>query len=509
MVPERNAKSIMRKILMIVISLLVILTQLGFLYLLVKARDVEWLTIIVSIIGVICVIDMFNNNICSTYKMMWIILILIFPFGGSLLYLLLGNQRSFPKRRSKKVNEYIKMHNNNNGVLDELKKVDPVAYKHASIINNNRGLSIYNKTDVKFYNDIEEKHYAVLEDIKNAKRYIFIEMFIISEGRMLDELYNELKIKGEEGIEIKILYDDIGSKMIHKRKFEKRFKEIPNLKIFTYEPLGIIFNPSVNLRNHRKNIIIDGEIGYTGGDNIADEYANWKEKYGHWRDNALRIEGDAVYSMLSMFSETWYMSTKEMLNINKYKSEKVFNICNRYVMPYCDGPTGNSNTGYEVYSSIAMNATKYLYISTPYFIIDNEFIDDLIMIAKSNVDVRIMVPGIPDKKIVYLLTQSHYGRLLENGIKIYEYSPGFNHAKNYICDDKYSVVGTINIDYRSLYLHFENAIIMVDEENTKKIKEDYLNTLEKCTEIKYDDWKNRSLFKKIIQFILKIFSPLL
>jgi len=228
---------------------------------------------------------------------------------------------------------------------------------------------------------------------------------------------------------------------------------------------------------------------------------------------AMAFVGDAVYSLLSMFSETWYMSSREMLNVNKYKYISSDNVNNKnysnLVMPYCDGPTGQSNTGYEIYSTMIMNATDYLYISTPYFIIDKEFIDKLILAKKSNVDVRIMLPGIPDKKLVFMLTQAHYGRLLKNGIKIYEYTPGFNHAKNFICDDLYSICGTINIDYRSLYLHFENAVMVINKDITTEMKEDYLKTIEECKEISYDEWKNRPIYKKIVQFILRIFSPLL
>ena len=506
---KKKTKDIIKIVLLILFTILLILLQLALIYFIYKSKSNKWITLVMYTIGLISIINMFNNSLCSTYKVIWTIVIFLMPFSGSLLYLLFGNQRSFPKRRSRKVNEYLMLQKPNNQNLDKLADVDPVLYKYASIINKNRGLSIYNNTNSSFYNIIERKFYDLLKDIENAEKYIFIEMFIISEGKMLDELYEVLKEKGNQGIEIKILYDDIGSKKTNKKHFEQRFLEIPNLSIHRYEPLGVVINPAKNLRNHRKNIVIDGIIGYVGGDNIADEYVNWKEKYGVWRDNAIRIEGDAVYSLLSMFSETWYMSSKEMININKYKCVENKIINNEYVMPYCDGPTGNSNTGYEIYTTMTLNANRYLYISTPYFIIDKEFIDNLILASKSNVDVRIMTPGIPDKKLVFMLTQAHYGRLLQNGVKIYEYSLGFNHAKNYICDDKYSVIGSINVDYRSLYLNFENAVLISSEKVTKEMKEDYLNTLTDCKEITYADWKNRPLYKKILQFILKIFSPLL
>ena len=349
----------------------------------------------------------------------------------------------------------------------------------------------------------------MIEDIKNAKKYIFIEYFIISSGILLNSLIDVLEKKGKEGVEIRICYDDFGSKLGLKNKDLNRIKLIPNLEIVKFAPLGLTINISANYRDHRKTVIIDGKIAYVGGDNLADEYANYKTRFGYWRDNAIRIEGEAVNNCLFSFAESWYLSTKKILDINEYKVIHKVEDSNNIVMPFGDGPTDRRNPAYDLYTSIADNAQNYLYISTPYLIIDPEFIDHICNACRSGVDVKVLIPGIPDKKTVYYLTQSHFGEILRAGGKIYKYSPGFNHAKNYICDDKYAVIGSINVDYRSLYLHFENGVYLSHDEEIIKMKEDFLNAISQSEEIDYNKWKNRPLLLKITQFILKLFSPLM
>ncbi len=508
---ERNSLPLLKKILLTIISIVILLMQIAFYYfLIVASRDVTWLNVTMKIIGVICVINMFNNDtMCSTYKLIWTIIILFFSFAGPLLYLLLGNQRSMPKRKNQKVQNYLSHHMPENKEMDELEKIDPTGYRFVKMVNTSTKFPVYRNTKVDFYSDIEKKFQTVIEDMKKAKKYIYIEMFIIATGKMLDEVIKVLEEKSQENIEIKILYDDVGSKVLLKKETYKRLENIKNLKIKNYEPLGLSINPAVNFRDHRKIIIIDGKIGYVGGDNISDEYANWVTKYGKWRDNALRIEGDAVDSLLVMFSETWFMSSKEMIDIDEKKQVKTEYASESFVFPYSDGPTDDINPAYDLYSSMTLNAQKYLYISTPYLAIDDGFIDNIVNACKSGVDVRILVPGIPDKKIVYQITKSFYGKILKAGGKIYEYTPGFNHAKNYICDDKYAIVGTINVDYRSLYLHFENAILLINDQTINEMKNNFLEDLSQSKEIKYEEWNKRPIFSKILQFILRIFSPLI
>lgn len=507
---ERENRSLLKKTLFIIITILLLFIQLYLFYILFfETSKIKWLYIIVVILGIICVINLFDKKMNNSYKLIWTILILILPFTGTLLYLFFGNERSFPKTKSKKIKEALREYYSfDNNYLNDLKSIDPIAYKHSMIISNNTNLQIHSNTSVLFYSDILEKHKKMLEDIKQAKKYIFIEFFIINNGKLLDSLIDALYEKALENVEIKICYDDVGSKFGLKDNSFDKIKEFKNVSINKFAALGYALDLSVNYRDHRKCVIIDGNIAYIGGDNLADEYANLKDKYGYWRDNAVRIEGECVFNTLISFAESWYISTKEILDIKKYQGNSKI-LSNNIVTPFMDGPTDENNPASDLYTSIANNAKDYLYISTPYLIIDNEFLNHLCNAAKSGVDVIILVPGVPDKKLVYILTESNFGKLLEAGVKIYKYTPGFNHAKNYICDDLYAVIGSINLDYRSLYLHFENGVYIYNDSEIIKMKENFLYDLTFSEEIKLKDWKKRKWYKKIIEFILKMFSPLM
>ncbi len=507
---ERENKSVIKKIFISLIALILFLVQAFLLYLLLfETSNIRWLYIIVELIGLIIVIYLFDRKMTSSYKLIWTILILIMPFTGTLIFLFFGNERTFPKEKSRKIKEalkefYVEKPDN----FNIIKEFNPIAYKHTMIVNNGCDLPAYTNTLVKFYSNIEEKHNDMLKDMMEAKQYIFMEFFIMSNGTMFNSLMEVLEKKASEGIEIKICYDDFGSKFGLKENSFNKIKKYDNVKINKFAALGYALDFSVNYRNHRKNVIIDGKIAYSGGDNLADEYANYKTKYGYWRDNAVRLEGEAVTNNLIIFAESWYISSKEVLDINIYKNKESIKTTN-IVMPYGDGPTDQRNPASDLYTSITNNAQKYLYISTPYLIIDNEFIDHLCNAAKSGVDVRILVPGVPDKKIVYILTESHFGSLLKAGVKIYKYTPGFNHAKNYICDDLFSVVGSINLDYRSLYLHFENGVYIFNDEAIIKMRDNFLEDLSQSEEVTFDKWKKRKWYKRMIEFIVKMFSPLM
>lgn len=507
---ERSTINILKKLIYFVISLILLSIQLFLYYLVfIAASKNSWIYLIVTIFGFICVISIFDKKMSSSFKLIWTIIILLFPFVGTILYVLYGNERSFPLYKSKKIHKVMSELIVRDNQLDKIKEYDSVAYKHTLITHYGTDLPVHTNTKTKFYSDIKDKHNDMIKDMKNAKKYIFMEYFIMSKGVLLNEIIDVLKQKGEEGVEIKICYDDFGSKLGLKKKDIKRFKEIPNLEIVDFEPLGLTIKISANYRDHRKLVIVDGNIAYLGGDNIADEYANLKSRFGHWRDNAIRIEGDAVDNCLYSFIESWYLSTKKILSFDKYKFTGESETTNNIVMPFADGPTDRRNPAHDLYTSITNNAKDYLYISTPYFIIDPEFIGHICNACRSGVDVRILVPGIPDKKTVYLLTESHFGEILRAGGKIYKYTPGFNHAKNYICDDKHAVIGSINVDYRSLYLHFENGVYLSNDHTIKEMKEDFLSSLDKSEELTYEKWKKRPLYMKVLQFILKLFSPLM
>ena len=506
---ERKTISFAKKIIVIIISIISLLIQLGLLYfVLFESSKIRWLYSIVVIMGIICVVYLFDNKMNSSYKLIWTILILVLPFTGTMLFLLFGNGKTFPKKKSKRIEEALKdNYNFDKNKIEEVKKIDSIAYKHLKVLNHGTNLPIQTNTNVLFYSDISKKHNDMIEDIRRAKKYIFIEFFVMNNGVLLEQLLDVLYLKAKEGIEIKICYDDVGSKIGLKRNSFDKIKNFDNVSISKFATLGYKLDISVNYRNHRKSVIIDGLIAYNGGDNLADEYANYKEKYGIWRDNAIRIEGDGVRNCLLVFAQSWYLSTNEALDIRNYITESKITSKN-IVTPFGDGPTGKYDPASDLYTSITNNASKYLYISTPYLIIDNEFINHLCNASISGVDVRILVPGIADKKLIYLMTESHFEKLLKAGVKIYRFTPGFNHAKNYICDDLYAVVGSINIDYRSLYLHFENGVYIYNDDEILKMKENFLNDLSVSEEVTLDAWNKRKWYKRVIAFILKMFAPL-
>lgn len=506
----RASLSIFKRIILVIVTLLLIALQALTLYSVIfTASQIQWLYILINIIGYCCVISLIDKDMVSSFKLIWIIIILIFPFVGTIFFITCGDGRTFPIRKVRKINEYLSQYMVKVNDLSTVKAFDETAYKHVSVVNNGCGFYPHTNTLVKYYSDIDLKLKDLLIDLKNATKYVFIEYFIISSGKMLDALMDVLEEITSRGVEVKIIYDDFGSKRGFKEKDLKRIKTMsPNLIITKFAPLGVSLNLAVNYRDHRKIVVIDGKIGYVGGDNIADEYANYITRFGKWRDNAIRMEGEAVDNLIFMFAETWYLSTKHKLEMNNYRtgySVKTDNL----VFPYDDGPTDSKNPAADLYTSMIQNAKKYIYISTPYFIIDQDFINNLILASKSGVDVKILIPGIPDKKTVYILTQAHFGKLLREGVKIYKYTPGFNHAKNFICDDKYATIGTVNVDYRSLYLHFENGVYIVNDETVNKLKQDFVKDIEQSTELTYEEWKKRKWYIKIYEFILKVFSTLM
>ena len=270
----------------------------------------------------------------------------------------------------------------------------------------------------------------------------------------------------------------------------------------------------LNNRSHRKICVIDGHTGFTGGINLADEYINRKKRFGHWKDTAVMLKGEAVWNMTAMFLHMWTVVTgsKDIPDFENYLPHKYHPDpfeSDGFVQPFCDSPLDGEVVGENVYMNIINRAKHYVYICTPYLIIDNEMMTALCLAAKSGVDVRIMTPGVPDKKMVFLLTQSYYEQLLEAGVRIYEYQPGFLHAKSFVCDDEIAVVGTINLDYRSLYLHFENGIWMYKNEVIRDILQDFVETLNYCDPISIDFCKNRNIFIRGFQSILRLFAPML
>ncbi len=510
---ERKTKSLFGKIFAVIFIIISLIIQLVFYYFLIfgiyifpNSAVFDVLNAFIMAISLIVVAQIYNRNINTSFKLTWTILILLFPLFGMFFYLFYGNHHSVPKKKSKLIRDYLSKREKI--ISPKLFNVDKETENIITGLEKTTQLNCYKNTNTEFFNDIIFKYQNLKEDLKKAKNYIFLEFFILAEGKMLDEIYQILKEKGNNGVKIYIIYDDVGSKPTFSNKTKEKFKNIENLRIKTYAPFGNRFSLTMNYRDHRKIVVIDGIIAYCGGDNLADEYIHEKQRFGFWRDNALKIEGEAVEGFVRMFLEMWYMTCKEKLSLEQFINKEQ-NIKNdNLVMPYADGPTYLEHPSYSLFLNLIASARETIYISTPYFIIDQEFINALCRALYNGVKVIIMTPSIPDKKSVYYLTREHYKDILKNGGKIYEFSPGFNHAKNIIIDNKYAFVGTVNIDYRSFFLHFECGVVLMHNKCIEEIKNDFENTLLKCEDITKEKWNKRPIYQRIIAFLLSFFSPL-
>ncbi len=501
--------AVIKTMISVIVSVAVFVLQLAFYVVLFAGVYSAWyLQLATGLMGFLVVIWLYRKDINPSYKLSWTIVILAMPMAGTLLYFLFGGGRNVPKRKAKKINAYLQpmiAHTHRIGVLEV---TDPRGAMLCKGLKDNSNMDAFTHTDTRFFATGAQKHAALLDDLMSATDYVYLEYFIISDGEVLSSIMQVLTERGRAGVRIKFIYDDIGSKKALSRKTKKALAAIPNLELCVYEPATLSINPRINYRDHRKIAVIDGRVAYMGGDNLADEYVGKKILYGHWRDNAMRFEGDAVHSVELLFAEVWFMSCGEKPEVKPY-------VCHEHikgdgvVFPFGDGPTNGRLPAYNLFRGLMSAAQKYLYISTPYLIIDNAFISSIKLAAEQGVDVKILVPHIPDKKLVFAMTRGHYGEILKAGGKIYEYTPGFNHAKNVITDDKYAFIGTVNCDYRSMLLHFECGALLVNNSEITKMRDDFLAAVEVSEEITLQKWKKRSLGAKIVEDTLSLLAPLL
>ena len=487
-----------------------------------------YLQTILDTISLIVVFWILNRNENPSYKLAWIIPILIFPIFGGLLYLIFGGHRTgrHIKKSMGKISKTTEgLFFQEPEILLEIKEKDLSAYRQVCYIgrgdidveNPVKSVSpypIYKNTTSEYLSPGEKKYERLLESIKNAKHFILLEYFIIQEGIMWNTILDILEEKVRDGVEIRILYDDLGCSL-----------KLPATYVETLNKKGIkcrVFNPFrahilettfMNNRDHRKIAVIDGHTAFTGGMNLADEYINETHPFGHWKDADIMLTGEAVWTFTVMFFQSWNLSGEfENINYQFYKPH-VYRTepfkSDGYVLPYADSPLDGECVGEMVYLNMIQRATKYLYISTPYLIMDNELTTALILAAKSGVDVRIATPGIYDKEFAKLYTQANYLSLIRGGVKIYEYTPGFLHSKTFVSDDDKATVGTINLDYRSLYLHFECGVFLYQTESVMELKEDYLRMLEYCNPITEETCLSTKWYIRFLRGVMKVFAPLM
>lgn len=470
-------------------------------------ENIGIITLFYSIFSILIVLQILKDSVRLSNDLPWIILILVFPIFGTILLITIGKNYSKSKLL-RKIFEYENKYNKNmiqdENIKEEIKnnKLDNLLY-----IVNGAKFPVTKNNKITYY-DFGEKFYPeLLKELKKAEKYIFMEYFIINKGKMWDGILEILKEKVKAGVEVRIIYDDMGSLALLSTKFPKELAKY-GIKCISFNKLTPFKGMFMNNRDHRKMTIIDGKVAFSGGLNISDEYININSPYGIWKDNAVKIEGEAVWNLTVMFLTLWNANTSEDFDITKFRFDfKSIKENKGFLVPYGVSPLHKDLIGEDVYINMINSAKDYLYIMTPYLVIDTDMVNSLCRAAKRGVDVRIIVPGIPDKKIVYTQTTSFFKILYYNGVKIYKYTKGFVHAKVFLSDDIRSVVGTINLDYRSLYLHFENGIYMENVDEIKNIKEDFNKTFNESCLLNEKDVKV-GFFKNLWQAILRLVAPM-
>jgi cardiolipin synthase len=466
-----------------------------------------------TILGVLVLIAIINAEGNPAFKMTWMLLVLAFPAAGSVFYVYMQispDTRVMRKRLSSERVETETYLRQDGRVLDAIWASRSANAGLAHFLYKQVGFPTYRNTSVRYFSSGEEKIKVLLEELAKAKKFIFLEYFIIAFGDVWDSVLEILKEKARSGVEVRVLYDGTCSVNLLPYRYPKELEKY-GIICKQSNPLKPFLSTVQNNRDHRKIVVIDGNVAFTGGVNLADEYVNITHPFGYWKDAAIMICGDAVVSFTMMFLQMWYVGDKKSGAYRRYSHGSDLPVKNGfgYVTPYGDSPLDNENVGEEVYFHILNHAKKYVHIMTPYLVLDNEMITTLTRVAKSGIDVSIILPSVPDKWYVFYLGKTYYSELISSGVRIYEYKPGFVHAKVFVSDDDTATVGSVNLDFRSLYLHFECGVFIYNNPEIKRIEADFQNTLKSCEKISIMEVHTRSLFSKIVGRVLRLFAPLM
>lgn len=493
----------------VIVQVAVIVVSFGFL------REqlgpfIRYVNLAFEIFSVLVVLYIIKSDINPVYKIPWIVVIMLFPLFGGVIYIVYGRYHFSKREIARNVRTMEKARNALDSrpyYNDEIKELDSDVYVQTEYLLNRADALAYRNTTARFFPLGEDMLPVMLEELEKAERFIFMEYFIIQEGKMLNPVIDILERKAAQGLEVRFMYDSFGSILKMPADFVTRMRK-KGIKCYEFNSFVTVYGSRYNNRDHRKICVIDGNVAFTGGVNLADEYINAKELYGHWKDTAIMLKGEAAWSMTVMFLSLWDGSFRKSDDFERFAPSRTFDYDDGYFIPYTDYPIDDEPVGKNVYLNMINRAKDHIYIMTPYLILDNVMVTALVNAAKSGVDVRIITPGIPDKKIAFMLTRSYYEVLTNSGVAIYEYTPGFVHAKIFEADDKLAVVGTINLDYRSLAHHYENAVLIYGSKVIEHIKADYNDTMKKSRRITYEESRIQSLPKRLLLPILRLFSPL-
>lgn len=464
------------------------------------------------IMGMVVVVYIINNNTNSDIKLTWIMLIMALPILGSAFYAFVKMQpgTTFLEKRLKDLSKEIKPYMlQDEKVLEKVRASKPANANLVSYLNNRVSFPMYRNTEIEYFSSGEEKFEKLKEELKKAESYIFMEYFIIEKGFMWGEILDILKEKVWQGVDVRVMYDGMCSMQALPYHYDKELKRA-GIKCKQFSPIRPVLSSHQNNRDHRKICVIDGNVAFTGGVNLADEYINVKERFGHWKDTAVMLTGEAVQSFTMMFLQMWNVTERKQEDYARYLTPKREVIRRElgYVLPYADNPFDRENVGELVYLHVLNHAKKYVHIMTPYLIVDDKMLSALEFAAGCGVEVIIIMPHIPDKWYAFAVAKTYYKRLLEAGVKIYEYTPGFIHAKVFVSDNDTATVGTVNLDYRSLFHHFECGAFIYNNQVVWEIEKDFQTTLGKCQRIEKKDLKGH-VFAKIIGKILRLVAPVM
>ena len=457
---------------------------------------------------------LYNSPMDSSAKLSWMLLISTFPMLGTIFYIWtqveLGHRRL--KRDLTKINyETAGLLEQDQKAIDDLQKENADSAAISNYLYKVGHYPVYENTSVEYFPLGEIKLPHMLEEIEKAEKFIFLEYFIVEEGHMWGKILDLLAKKAKAGVDVRVMYDGTCALSTLPYKYPKMLEKY-GIKCKMWEPIKPVITSSYNYRDHRKILVIDGKVGFCGGVNLADEYINEINRFGHWKDTAIMIKGAAVDSLTLMFLQMWTVSEKDKStdNFTNYLGLYDKDIkAKGYMMPYGDSPLNDHKIAERVYMDIINKAKDYVYITTPYLILDDPLRVALRYAAERGVDVRLVLPGIPDKNAIWALSKSHYKNLMDAGVKVYEYDPGFIHSKVFISDDIKAVVGTINLEYRSLYHHFECAVYMHGTSCLPDIKADMLDTIEKSRLVVPAKIYNGKTMLNLKGHLLKLVAPLL
>lgn len=493
-------------------------------------KNITFLSYFFSIIGVIALIYIVNSDENPAFKLSWAIPICAFPVFGIALYIFVAlntGNRSLQKKLGRRITETEVFLKTSKRVEDKLQKEDGQLKSLAHYIQTMNHFPAYDNTKVTFFSSGEEKLEDLLIELEKAEKFIFLEYFIINDGQVWQQILDILKKKVEQGVEVRVMYDGLCAVASMPFQYPKYLQSL-GIKAKMFAPIRPVLSTAQNNRDHRKILVIDGKVAYNGGINLADEYMNLKVRFGHWKDTAIKLEGDAVKSFTAMFLQMWnisetgsemydaYMETGDIALTDSsigqaYDDEKRITQVDEklgFVIPYNDDPTNRLDIAKEVFLDVISRSEKYVHIMTPYFIPDNELITALCFAARRGIDVKLIMPHIPDKKIILAVGRTYYPQLLEAGVQVYEYLPGFVHAKEMISDDEKAIVGTVNLDFRSLYEHFECATYIYQNPVVSDIEKDFGETIKKCQKIDMQFCVDLPFWYRIVGHVGRLFGPL-